>query len=130
MVRPLPLLPARAGGGALEVDIISVLVNIYGSKELFVDEYAVMLGDRLITLTNFDIDKEFEHVELLKLKFGENSMHHCEVMLKDMTNSKRINTYVHNEIKRQQENRGLPHPEQVSPNLAKKLLIVIIPPRP
>ncbi len=32
-------------------------------------------------------------LELLKLKFGENSFHICEVMIHDMRESKRINNF-------------------------------------
>jgi anaphase-promoting complex subunit 2 len=33
-------------------------------------------------------------LELLKLRFGESNMQNCEVMLKDVANSKRINTAI------------------------------------
>ena len=35
-----------------------MLVNIYGSSELFVNEYRNMLADRLIAVTDYDVDKE------------------------------------------------------------------------
>eukprot|EP00123_Amoebidium_parasiticum_P006824 comp17682_c0_seq1/m.17518 comp17682_c0_seq1/g.17518 ORF comp17682_c0_seq1/g.17518 comp17682_c0_seq1/m.17518 type:complete len:752 (-) comp17682_c0_seq1:314-2569(-) len=76
-------------------DIISNLVGIYGSKELFVSEYRVLLADRLLSALDYEIDKETRTVELLKLRFGEASLHYCEVMLKDVTDSRRINNNVH-----------------------------------
>lgn len=36
-------------------------------------------------------------MELLKLRFGDASLHSCEVMLKDVGDSKRLDAYVHNE---------------------------------
>lgn len=39
-------------------DTISMLVNIYGSSELFVNEYRNMLADRLIAITDYDVDRE------------------------------------------------------------------------
>ena len=33
-------------------------------------------------------------LELLKLRFGESNMHNCEVMLKDIKESKRVNTNI------------------------------------
>lgn len=39
-------------------DTISMLVNIYGSSELFVNEYRTMLADRLLSITDYDTDKE------------------------------------------------------------------------
>ncbi len=78
-------------------DIISMLVNIYGSKELFVNEYRSLLSNRLLSQFSYDTEKEIRNLELLKLRFGEAPLHQCEVMLKDISDSKRINTLLHNE---------------------------------
>ena len=76
-----------------------MLVNIYGSKELFVNEYRTLLSNRLLNLNQsqftYDTDKEIRNLELLKLRFGEASLHQCEVMLKDIGDSKRINNLLH-----------------------------------
>ena len=99
--------------GRRSADIISMLVNIYGSKELFVNEYRSLLSNRLLTHCSYDTDREIRHLELLKLRwgglltitsqylsflhrFGEVPLHQCEVMLKDIGDSKRINTQLHN----------------------------------
>ena len=39
-------------------DIVSMLVNIYGSKELFVNEYRSLLSNRLLAHCSYDTDKE------------------------------------------------------------------------
>lgn len=80
------------GSKSLRVsDIVSILVNIYESKDMFVEEYQRLLAQRL--LTNFDCNLEHErrNLELLTLRFGESDLHACEVMLKDVTESERIN---------------------------------------
>ena len=71
-----------------------MLVNIYGSKELFVNEYRTLLADRILTQFNYDTEREIRYLELLKLRFGEAQLHYCEVMLKDVTDSKRINSNI------------------------------------
>lgn len=76
------------------VDILSMLINIYGSRELFVDEYTTMLADRLLAITDFNTDKEIKNIELLKLKFGENSFQRAAIMLRDMMQSKRANALI------------------------------------
>ena len=49
---------------ALEVKIkhltlpFSLLVNIYGSREMFVNEYRNLLADRLLQSLNYDISRE------------------------------------------------------------------------
>ena len=35
-----------------------MLVNIYGSKDLFVSEYRTLLADRILSLFNYDVDRE------------------------------------------------------------------------
>lgn len=80
-------------------DIISMLVTVYGSKEMFVHEYRNLLADRLLThiIHSYNTEKEIRYLELLKLRFGDSQLHYCEVMLKDIHDSKRINTHLHSE---------------------------------
>lgn len=85
-------LSQKAGGGGS--DAISLLVGIYGSKELFVKEYKTMLAERLLAKSDYDCNHELRTLELLKLRFGEASLHAAEVMLRDLAESKRINTNV------------------------------------
>ncbi|KAL7456107.1 hypothetical protein ACHAWC_007603 [Mediolabrus comicus] len=75
-------------------DILSMLVGIYGSKELFVNEYRIMLADKLIANLDYNTDAEVHKLELLKLRFGESSLRSCEVMVKDIDDSKRIHTNI------------------------------------
>ena len=58
-----------------------MLVNIYGSKELFVNEYRALLANRILTQFNYDTEKEIRYLELLKMRFGEAQLHFCEVGL-------------------------------------------------
>lgn len=73
-------------------------MDIYGSKELFVREYRQLLAERLLNQLDFDPEKEIRNLELLKLRFDESLLHMCEVMLKDISDSKRINSHIHNEV--------------------------------
>jgi anaphase-promoting complex subunit 2 len=63
-------------------DILSMLVSIYGSKDLFVNEFRLMLADKLLANLTFDTDQEVHTLELLKLRFGDVSMRSCEIMIK------------------------------------------------
>lgn len=74
-----------------------MVVDIYGSKKLFVTEYRQLLAERLLNQLDFDPEKEIRNLELLKLRFDESLLHTCEVMLKDISDSKRINAHIHNE---------------------------------
>eukprot|EP00250_Pteridium_aquilinum_P008763 c18193_g1_i1 orf=359-3379(-) len=91
---PVEADPSRTSKSRRSMDIIGMLVGIYGSKELFVNEYRIMLAEKLLSKSDYDIDREIRTLELLKLRFGENSMHSCEIMLKDIADSKRINSNI------------------------------------
>lgn len=72
-------------------DTIGLLVKIFGSRELFVDEYKKFLTERLLSRQSdfYRIGKEAEYLELMKLRFGEESMADCNVMIADIVNSER-----------------------------------------
>ncbi|XP_053329016.1 anaphase-promoting complex subunit 2 [Spea bombifrons] len=97
-------------------DIISLLVSIYGSKELFINEYRTLLADRLLHQFSYSSEREIRNVELLKLRFGEAQMHYCEVMLKDMADSRRINANIRDEEEK------LPEEEKPPFNLVAVIL--------
>ena len=94
--QPDPLDAATTAGTSTRHggDIISMLVNIYGTRDLFVNEYRQLLAERLLTKFSFDTHRDVRHVELLKLRFGDTSLHNCEVMLKDISDSRRINARI------------------------------------
>lgn len=92
-------LQMRAVKPSRSADIISMVVDIYGSKELFMSEYRNLLADRLLTQLEFNPEKEIRNLELLKLRFGESLLHNCEVMLMDIAHSKRINAQIHGDAK-------------------------------
>lgn len=75
-------------------DIISMLVNIYGSKDMFVNEYKTLLADRLLSSYTYNMEKEIRYLELLKLRFGDSNLFCCEAMLRDISESKRINSNI------------------------------------
>ncbi|KAJ0230885.1 Anaphase-promoting complex subunit 2 [Hirschfeldia incana] len=91
---PVEADPLKGSVSQRKVDILGMLVDIIGSKEKLVNEYRVMLAEKLLNKTDYDIDTEIRTVELLKIHFGEDSMQRCEIMLNDLIDSKRVNTIV------------------------------------
>eukprot|EP00045_Choanoeca_perplexa_P010505 m.106333 g.106333 ORF g.106333 m.106333 type:complete len:719 (+) comp15301_c0_seq1:82-2238(+) len=71
-------------------DPLQLLIGIYGSNEVFVDEFRGLLGQRLLQQDNYSTTSEIRTLELLKLRFGEDALHRCEVMVKDFKESRRI----------------------------------------
>ena len=74
-----------------KIDIVSILVNVFGSPEKFMEQYKRMLIERKITDNNFEIEQEIKNLELLKLKFGENLLTYCEIIIQHIKESKKIN---------------------------------------
>ncbi|KAH9922867.1 uncharacterized protein BXZ73DRAFT_91578 [Epithele typhae] len=75
-------------------DVISTLVSIYDSKDLFVKELQVLLAQRLLAVTDGNYERERRNIEILKIRFGEAALQVCEVMLRDMTDSRRVDQHV------------------------------------
>ena len=74
-------------------DVIGTLISLFESKDVFVKEFQNVLGERLLK-TNTDFDKEVRVLELLKLRFGDSPLQPCEVMLRDVLESRRTDTWV------------------------------------
>lgn len=71
-------------------DLIFLLVSIYSSREVFVDEYKAMLATRLLSARSFDTSHERVGVERLKMRFGDASLTLADVMLNDISDSRRL----------------------------------------
>ncbi|KAI3733660.1 hypothetical protein L6452_13109 [Arctium lappa] len=91
---PVEADPLKGSRYRRKVDVLGMIVGIIGSKDQLVNEYRVMLAEKLLNKTDYDIDTEIRTLELLKIHFGENSMQKCEIMLNDLIDSKRTNTNV------------------------------------
>ena len=50
-----------------------------------------MLDQRLLTKPDANYLEEFKNLELMKIRFGEKSLHGCDVMLRDIRDSERLN---------------------------------------
>lgn len=95
---PIEADPLKGSRYRRKVDVLGMIVSIIGSKDQLINEYRVMLAEKLLNKTDYDIDTEIRTLELLKIHFGESSMQKCEIMLNDLIDSKRTNTNVKNTI--------------------------------
>lgn len=74
-------------------DVIDSLISLFDSKETFVKELQGLLGDRLLQKRE-EYDQEISVLELLKVRFGDSALQACEVMLKDISDSRRVDSSV------------------------------------
>ena len=68
-----------SGFGSRGLDILALLVSIYGSTDVFIAEYQTLLADKLLSNLTYNTDAEVTNLELLKLRFGDEPLHNCEV---------------------------------------------------
>ena len=91
--------PDLVAVGVAGLDVLALLVSIYGSTDLFVSEYRSLLADKLLGNLQYNTDQEVATLELLKIRFGEEPLQSCEVMLRDMEDSRRVNNAVTSELR-------------------------------
>ncbi|KAJ6794959.1 anaphase-promoting complex subunit 2 [Iris pallida] len=91
---PLEADPSKGSRSRRKIDILAMMVSIIGSKDQLVNEYRVMLAEKLLNKSDYDIDSEIRTLELLKIHFGESSMQRCEIMTNDLIDSKRTNSNI------------------------------------
>ncbi|KAF6136492.1 hypothetical protein GIB67_035051 [Kingdonia uniflora] len=91
---PVEADPLKGSRSRQKIDILGMIVGIIGSKDQLVNEYRVMLAEKLLNKSDYDIDSKIRTLELFMLHFGKSSMQKCEIMLNDLINSKRTNTNI------------------------------------
>lgn len=74
-------------------DVIDSLISLFESKHVFVAEFQKVLGERLLK-AEYDFDRETRVLELLKLRFDESTLQACEVMLRDILDSRRVDASI------------------------------------
>ncbi|CAG8950498.1 hypothetical protein HYFRA_00006995 [Hymenoscyphus fraxineus] len=88
--------PVDAGPGykrSKEADIIGTLIGALGSQDVFIKEFQNIIGEHLLR-NDGAFEKEIKVLELLKTRFGEAPLQACEVMLKDIQDSARVNSVI------------------------------------
>ncbi|KAI1344620.1 Cullin family protein [Xylariaceae sp. FL0016] len=86
-------------------DVVGTLIGALGSPEVFIKEFQSIIGERLLS-DQASYDQEVGVLGLLKKRFGESPMQACDVMIKDIQDSRRLDGVIH---------RGaINHPEKVN----------------
>ncbi|THV46036.1 hypothetical protein BGAL_0424g00030 [Botrytis galanthina] len=116
--------PVDAGPGykrSKNADIIGTLIGVFGSQDVFIKEFQNIISENLLK-NDGAFEKEIKVLELLKSRFGEAPLQSCEVMLKDILDSVRLDQAIH---KTQDlsiaEKKAMP-PPSTHPTLHTKIL--------
>ncbi|QSZ32768.1 hypothetical protein DSL72_002347 [Monilinia vaccinii-corymbosi] len=89
--------PVDAGPGykrSKNADIIGTLIGVLGSQDVFIKEFQNIIGENFLK-NDGAFEKEIKVLELLKSRFGEAPLQSCEVMLKDILDSVRLDRTIH-----------------------------------
>ncbi|KAI4172780.1 MAG: hypothetical protein LQ343_003372 [Gyalolechia ehrenbergii] len=92
------------------LDVIGSLISLFETKDIFVKEFQQILGERLLR-NEQNFEKEIRVLELLKVRFGEASLQACEVMLRDILDSRRVDTVIRNDQNLAMSTKGEPYAE-------------------
>ena len=74
-------------------DVIGSLISLFETKDVFVKELQTTLADRLLR-NKPDFDQETSVLEHLKIRFGDSALQACEVMLRDVTDSRKVDNII------------------------------------
>ncbi|KAL9604611.1 MAG: hypothetical protein Q9219_000331 [cf. Caloplaca sp. 3 TL-2023] len=75
------------------LDVIGSLISLFETQDVVVKEFQKVLGERLLK-NEPSVDKEIRVLELLKARFGEPPLQACEVMLRDIFDSRRVDAMI------------------------------------
>ncbi|KAI1775258.1 hypothetical protein F4818DRAFT_44353 [Hypoxylon cercidicola] len=75
-------------------DVIGTLIGALGSPEVFIKEFQSIIGERLLS-EQIGFKQEVGVLDLLKKRFGEASLQACDVMIKDIQDSTRLDGVIH-----------------------------------
>ncbi|WYZ34455.1 hypothetical protein EsH8_I_000731 [Colletotrichum jinshuiense] len=79
-------------------DVIGTLINALGSQDIFIKEFQSIIAGRLLS-TQVEFIQEIRVLNLLKKRFGDNALQNCDVMIKDIQDSKRVDSIISKNIR-------------------------------
>ena len=79
-------------------DVVGSLTSLFESKEVFIRELQTTLADRLLK-NKPDFNLEIGVISHLKMRFGESALQGCEVMLRDVLESRKVDYAIQTEGK-------------------------------
>ncbi|KJZ77883.1 hypothetical protein HIM_02520 [Hirsutella minnesotensis 3608] len=70
-------------------DVIGTLISALGSQDIFIKEFQLIVAERLLS-GQAGYQQEVKVLGLLKRRFGESALQNCDVMIKDIYDSRRV----------------------------------------
>lgn len=79
-------------------DVIGTLIGALGSQDIFIKEFQLIISERLLS-NQATFSQETKVLGLLKKRFGEGALQNCDVMMKDIQDSKRVDALLNKSIR-------------------------------
>jgi anaphase-promoting complex subunit 2 len=86
-------------------DVIGTLINALGSQDIFIKEFQLIIAERLLSHQTSFL-QEVKVLSLLKKRFGESALQNCDVMMKDIQDSKKVDAALGKNIRQASNNSG------------------------
>lgn len=74
-------------------DVIGTLISTLGAEDVFIKEFQTIIADNLLS-SQTDFTQEQRVLDLLKKRFGESALQNCEVMIKDILDSRKVDSMI------------------------------------
>ncbi|KAF4977393.1 hypothetical protein FZEAL_6070 [Fusarium zealandicum] len=93
-------------------DVIGTLINALGSQDIFIKEFQLIIAERLLS-SQTGFLQETKVLSLLKKRFGENALQNCDVMMKDIQDSKRVDTVLGKNLRQASDDDALAYHSKI-----------------
>ncbi|ETI28003.1 hypothetical protein G647_00452 [Cladophialophora carrionii CBS 160.54] len=81
-------------------DVIGSLITLFDTKDVFVKELQSTLAERLLK-NKPDFNQEISVLEHLKIRFGDSALQACEVMLRDVLDSRKVDQVIRRDLEKE-----------------------------
>ncbi|OAQ97412.1 hypothetical protein LLEC1_04580 [Akanthomyces lecanii] len=83
-------------------DVVGTLISALGSQDIFIKEFQHIIAERLLSKQP-GFQQEIKVLGLLKKRFGEHALQNCDVMVKDIHDSRRVDAVLRRNIRGSQQ---------------------------
>ncbi|KAG6266463.1 hypothetical protein E4U49_000418 [Claviceps purpurea] len=102
-------------------DVIGTLINALGAQDIFIKEFQMIMAERLLS-KQATFQQEIKVLSLLKKRFGDSALQNCDVMVKDIYDSKRVDALLRKSLRlRGGEDTRQPNPIKYHSKILSRL---------
>ncbi|EPQ29602.1 uncharacterized protein PFL1_02821 [Pseudozyma flocculosa PF-1] len=102
--QPKPVDAGREYRLSTSRDMIGMLISIFDDRAGFILALEKSMAEQLVRIRGYRAMREYRNNMILKKRFGDKNMGKCDVMLGDVTESRRVDAGVHQKVERQRRN--------------------------